>query len=400
VPGDQTSLQDLVNRIRFGRPATVYIGVYRCDARFAVPEGESIIYGFLGPHGREFSVIQTRFDDVDGVHVPRELMIFCLAIAADRETAHPYLYQIASQVLAAGQLSANAGSTVLRETYFSEFPFGKWTRFYREVPFEDIPRFPLGGRILDREHTLHMASRIWGSPERERLLLAINQYQEALRTWRQGSAPLLCIHLWMAVEALTDAVLRRELALRGCTELELMDAWNIPLDQHATCDNCAAYHAEVTTCEACGHTQLPRRNDRKYHLLARVRREVIFRGDAATYKAIHTLSNRIEHGSATFQEIWATPFANYERTGRYIREVIFDLIDLEAADRDVLGYAPYSTVYLPPDPPIHQDFISTPRPVPYQIPPPQPFDWYALNFKPKPKAVVLSADGLEYSVEY
>ncbi|HTV91204.1 MAG TPA: hypothetical protein VMG98_00660, partial [Verrucomicrobiae bacterium] len=209
----QTTLYDLVKQIRLARPTgTVYMGVYRCDANFAVPEGHHFIYGLPGALGREFVVISTRYESLARVSVPRELVYFCLSLGDDINSARAYLYQVALAVHAICQISANAGSSIIQETLFTEFPFGTWQRFTLQLPYSDVPKFPLGGRFLDQIHTLALAERVWGSGHRDKLLLAISQYQEALSVWRPGAAPLLCLHLWMAVEALTEAVLKAELA--------------------------------------------------------------------------------------------------------------------------------------------------------------------------------------------
>jgi hypothetical protein len=155
-----------------------------------VPDGGAHIYGFLGQFRRSFTLIQTRYEDVDGVRVPRELIYFCLSLADSREFAAAYLYQTAAHVHFICCLSANAGSAVIHETLFTEFPFAQWKRFARQFPFFDIPSFPLGGRFVAKEETIKLAGKIWEHPQRERLHLAISQYEEALRLWRMGSAPL------------------------------------------------------------------------------------------------------------------------------------------------------------------------------------------------------------------
>jgi len=395
-----TDLKSLVDQIRLAQPrGTVYMGMYRADAKFVVPKDAAYIYGFMGPYGREFTIIQTRYDEVDGINVPREIIYFCLALHESIETAAAYLHQIAAGVHSICQLSANAGSTIVRETLLTEFPFATWRRLSRKIPFDAVPEFPLGGRVLDKNHTMALASKVWGSPIRERLLLANSFYEEALRYWRIGASPLLCLYLWMAVEALTEAVLERELKRRNMTRAELMDDLKIPYDQHSQCKKCKAVHVEETVCPQCANRQPPTKNDRKYHLLARIRRDLIFRGDKDTYDAVRRTSNNIEHGSAKFADIWAVPFAVYERVAEYVRETIFDLIDLEAESRAVLE-APYSSVYVSPSPPIKLGYNSDLPPRAYEIPPRPPYDYYALDFRPKPVAVTFDDTKREFVVDY
>ena len=187
MPEQQTSLYDLVKRIRFAKPGgTVYMGIYRANARFVVPDGDANIYGFMGNLGRDFTIVHTRYDDVNGIRVPRELVYFCLGLSESREQAAEYLYHTTAHVHSICTLSANAGSSVIREATFTEFPFGKWRRFTREIPYSDIPRFPVGGRFLNKADTLKLGARVWDHPHRDSLLLAITQYEEALRTWRKA----------------------------------------------------------------------------------------------------------------------------------------------------------------------------------------------------------------------
>ncbi len=375
------------------------MGMYRADAKFAVPKDRAIIYGFLGAYGREFSIIQTRYNDNDGVSVPREIVYFCLALHENVETAAQYLYQVAAGVHTISQLSANAGSSVIKKTLFTEFPFGQWRRLSRKIPFDDVPEFPLGGRVLDREHTMALASKTWEHPLRERLLLANSSYVEALRFWRPGASPLLCLYLWMAVEALTEAVLQRELKRRNMTEIQLVESLGIPHDQQSRCKQCKAIHAEETVCRECGNRQPPTKNDRRYHLLARIRRDIIFKGDKDTYDAVRRTSNGIEHGSAGFSEIWAMPFSIFEKTAKYVRETFFELVELQEQTRAVLE-GPYSTVYASPTPPIKQGYNTDPPPRPYEIPPRPRYDYYALDFRPKPVAVTFDDLKREYVVDY
>ena len=393
----QTTLYDLVKHIRLAKPkGTVYMGMYRSNARFAVPDGGALIYGYLGQFGRSFTVIQTRHEDVDGVRVPRELIYFCLSLAESREVAAPYLYQTAAHVHSICCLSANAGSTVIQETLFTEFPFAEWRRFTRQFPFSEIPTYPLGGRFVAREETLRLAGKIWEHAHRERLLLAISQYEEALRLWRPGSAPLLCLHLWMAAESITEVVLEKILAEKGCAIDELADFYKIPHTQQSKCKACGHEHEQIVVCPACSAVQPPTKNDRKYHVRARVRREVIFQGDKTTYDTIRNTSDGIEHGAGTFADIWNVDFGIYEKTAKYLRQAIFNIVELETAERDVLDAAPFEAVYLAPRPPEKQDFS---KPImSYDITTPKQ-DWYAF-FTPKIVAVEISEDKRGFLLRY
>jgi hypothetical protein len=371
-----TTLSDLIEQVRLARPlGTVYMGIYRAAARFMVREGHAYIYGFLGPIGRDFVVVQTRYEDASGLRIPREIVYLCLALENGVESAAHYLYQLAMQVHAICQLSANTGSTIVQETLFTEFPSTPRKHLFRRICFSEVPLYPVGGRTLDKVATLDLGSAIWGHAERTRLLLAISHYQEALRLWREGSGPLVALYLWMAVEALTNSMLRRELNIRQINEEQLMVEFGIS--------------GKPPTCETCGTSQTKAPDRRHMKLLAEVRRRLIFEGDDESYKIAAETSNRIEHGYGSFEEIWQVPFAIYEKVARYVRQAIFCLVDVKQDTRTLLESAPYRDVYKPPIPPMRIEYSMSP-----------PSDWIAIDFQPSPSAVQLISDGKEFSINY
>ena len=266
----------------------------------------------------------------------------------------------------------------------------------RQFPFAEVPAFPLGGRFVAKEETIKLAGLIWKHPQLDRILLATSQYEEALRLWRTGSAPLLCLHLWMAVESIGEIVLQKMLVDKGCTMDELADFYNIPHTQQSKCRKCGHEHEQVVVCPACNVSQPPTKNDRKYHVRARIKREVIFKGDKATYDTIRNTSDSIEHGSGKFADIWKVNFSLYEKTARYFREAIFDIVGLETSERAVLDAAPFDSVFLAPNPPEKQDFGRPPNPYGIIVP---PHDWYSL-FSPSVKSVEMREDERSFVVRY
>jgi hypothetical protein len=370
-----TSLSDLINQIRIARPlGTVYLGTYRASADFVVPEGGAFIYGFLGAAGRDFTVIQSRYETTNGLRVPKEIIYLCMGLGESIQSAANYFYQIAMQVHAICQISANAGSSIVHETMFTEFPIMPRPRLFRRIAFQDTRAYSRGGRILHKIPTLALAGKIWGHAERRRLLLAIAHYQEALRNWRSGAAPLVAMYLWMAVEALTDAMLRRELSSRGLTEDDLMLEYGIA--------------RQMISCPSCGG-DVPLPDRRRTKLLAEIRRRLIFQGDDETYRIVSETSNRIEHGYGTFQEIWDVAFTAYAATARYVRIAIFDLVGLEAQHRALIGAQPYNDVYQAPNPP-----MSILRSVQ------APTDWLALDYSPAPTSCKVATNGHEMTIGY
>src|SRR6202035_4616553 len=63
-PKFQTQLGDLVEQMRIADPkGTIYLGIYKAAARFAVPKDASYIYGFLNDFGRMFVIAETQYQD-------------------------------------------------------------------------------------------------------------------------------------------------------------------------------------------------------------------------------------------------------------------------------------------------------------------------------------------------
>jgi hypothetical protein len=114
---------------------------------------------------------------------------------------------------------------------------------------------------------------------------------------------------------------------------------------------------------------------------------------------VRRTSNGIEHGSAGFVEIWSVPFVSYQKVAGYVREAIFNLVDLPNETRQVLESV-YVDVYVSPDPPLRQGYNTAPPPRPYEIPPRPQYDYYALDFNPQPVAVSMDYVKCEFVVDY
>lgn len=296
----------------------------RAEARFAVPEDASYIYGFLNDYGRTFVIAETNFVDAGiGRKVPRELRYMGLTLAPDAQTAHPILYNTVDNTHRICQLSANAGASNVRETLFTEIPTQARNRFFQKAPF-GLYFLPRSARFLDQVSTINLAGAIWDNTDRQRLMVALSHYCEALRVWRPNAAPMVMLHLYIAAEALTELALRGELARRNVSEIQLMSEYAISPEEYGA----------------------------KSKLRGAVRRDVIFQGDAETYRKATDLSNGIEHGYASFQNIWAVPFECHKKTARYVREAILDLSGVADEHRTVLKNPRFTDPFENTEPPI------------------------------------------------
>lgn len=375
-PEHRTQLGDLIKQMRIAAPrGTVYFGIYKAVARFAIPEGTSYIYGFMNDYGRMFVIAETRYELREaGMSVPRELRYWALTLCTPGiEVAAQVLHESVDNVHTACMLSANAGANVVHETLVTEFPFAQPNRVYRQLPFDELPTLPRNGRFLARVATIKLAGALWGHPDRERLMVTAAHYREALRLWREGAKPLVLLHLYIAVEALTKAVIRYECARRQCTVEALMKAFSV----------------EVTA------------NNAQYRLQNQVAEKLIFNGDKATLKAARDASNGIEHGYGKFQEIWGMPFDVNRQTARYIRTALLSILDLDQEVSAALLGAPYADVSEPQDPPSIQGVFGVRLPTGLEIfPIAEPADWRALDYKPVLEEMIVDSNGASYRFKY
>lgn len=297
--------------MRIAEPhGTVYLGIFKAAARFAVPENAAYIYGFLNDFGQMFVIAETRYENYEtNSSVPKELRYFALTLCPPGiERASQILYQSVENVHTACILSANAGADTVHETLLTELHYGESKRFHRQTPFDEMPGLPRNGRFLDKLSTIKLASAIWGHPDRERLMVAAAHYREALRSWREGAKPLVLLHLYIAVEALTKTIIRHEMTTRPCNATELMIAFGVD----------------------------PAEKSSMYRLQNRVAEDLIFQKDVATFTAARNASNGIEHGYAGFQEIWKEEFDIHRRLAQYVRSAIFSILPLSEEFKNVL----------------------------------------------------------------
>lgn len=88
------------------------------------------------------------------------------------------------------------------------------------------------GRHVNNQATVAVLQALTNSPQSERLMRAANQYRLALESWKLGRESLSLAHLWMALEALTKAKIRKECAAAGLDSPEqLAEQLGVDLQQ-------------------------------------------------------------------------------------------------------------------------------------------------------------------------
>jgi hypothetical protein len=139
--------------------------------------------------------------------------------------------------------------------------------------------------------------------DRPRIERALRQYELALREWCVGGEWLALSHLYMAVEALTPAVIRKAQDRRGLSKEELAQTLGVdPYD--------------------------PKRPRWQKALDEYARKLLIFDGDLDTYRAALDASNGLEHGFMELDEIAKRALKCTDKTFHYVRRTIADLLDL------------------------------------------------------------------------
>jgi hypothetical protein len=88
-----------------------------------------------------------------------------------------------------------------------------------------------GGRII-RRHLMEAACTAFVAlaTDRPRVSRALRQYELALREWYVGGEWLALNHLWIAIENLTKALIRKTVAARGISEEDLAHEYGLVTD--------------------------------------------------------------------------------------------------------------------------------------------------------------------------
>jgi hypothetical protein len=197
---------------------------------------------------------------------------------------------------------------------FEATPVDSRRRYFQSfVP--EATGIPYPGRHVLVEQTFHLIRAVNEHEEGERLRRAMEQYRVALGYWKRGLEVLSVAHLFMGVEALTPVALRRELARAGTDPEGLANSWGIE------------------------------REDGRWRGLldAEVRKRILFRGDQETYAKARRASDGFEHGFLDFNALRELSGDVQKRAAKYLRDAVFDLVELDDEVREPLTTHPYET---------------------------------------------------------
>lgn len=171
------------------------------------------------------------------------------------------------------------------------------------------------GRIVKADELATLTAAFISSKEQARTLRALRQYALALPNWHFGSEWLALEHLYMAVEALTQSVIRQECSIRGIDEPTLARMHSIDPDD-------------------------PERPRWKAVLESWCRENLIFSGDRVTYQAAKNASDGLEHGFMDLRKVHKNALKAVDSTFRYVRLTILRLLGLEASHPELCNRTP------------------------------------------------------------
>jgi hypothetical protein len=160
------------------------------------------------------------------------------------------------------------------------------------------------GRLI-RQHLMTPACMALFTLRRDsaRVSRALRQYELALREWYLGGEWLALSHLYIAVETLAPAVIRKTATDRGISEEEFAQSLDVVTDD-------------------------PDRPRWRQILNERTRERIIFNGDSDTYKTAKDASDGLEHGYLELSEISEHAVKCADKTFFDVRRTILDLLGL------------------------------------------------------------------------
>jgi hypothetical protein len=266
------------------------IGVVRASSAVRLLPGHTLHFVANDLAGATEIVLSTHYVEMPETEpVARELFVEVTHNAApeDFPQARERVHELASTVVSVLSLAANAATDDLRiDLVFDASPDRSEHEFFQNVLLPE-QGFPRSSRRVDGDAFLALMNALLESPERERLLRAVGQYQVALRHMLPGHELMTLAHLWMAVEAMTKAVLESELQRAGSREA-LLQEWDIPLQQ----------------------------------LDGMVRQKLIFQSDKRAYSEAKEISDAFEHGFVNFAELRTKSALHNAAVAKYVREAI------------------------------------------------------------------------------
>ena len=246
----------------------------------------------------------TRWVAEGSISVPRELVIEVKGRAGSLEEAGAKFSIIAHPIANMIAFVANVRVGPIEAHLAFDSDPDRTERQFLEVFLPDQRGGFSEGRIT-RRHLLEVACPASTSMpvDGPRVGRALRQYELALREWYVGGEWLALSHLWIAVENLTEAVLRRAKLELSKTDEELAQMLDVVTDD-------------------------PERPRWQQIMREQVREQIIFDGDHDTYTTAKKASDGLEHGFLELDEVARRAIASADTTFTCVRRTIIDLLNL------------------------------------------------------------------------
>lgn len=152
---------------------------------------------------------------------------------------------------------------------------------------------PSNGRRIPVEPLFALLNAIEGHADRDRVMRACTQYQIALQHWTTGREMFALAHIFMGMEALAKARVRKECERRRMDEAQL---W-------------AAVRVERKDLESWA------------------RRILLFQCDVECHRQAKLASDGLEHGFLGLDDVHFLASATRDQAAKYLRSGILDVLD-------------------------------------------------------------------------
>lgn len=240
--------------------------------------------------------IQTRWVESGFEHpLPRELYFEVRLFADSIDDAIEQARVMSSVVTSAISFAMNAEIGPIEPHIAFETTPGVEEREFVEYFIRDEDGHISHSRGADAEVIAETIKAVIGTNHPKRVMNALGHYHAALTHYFLGGESLSVGHLFMAAEALREAVLAARCASEGVSEVDLMTTLGF---------------------------------EHRSELLSWARKELVFGGDSETHRGAKHASDAFEHGYESIGEVRAAAEAVCDSTFGYVRSAIIGLLDL------------------------------------------------------------------------
>ncbi len=296
-----------------------YVAVFRGSSAVVFLPETQIRVRVPGSLGTVIITFQTRYIDKGlASPIPGDLSIDARGPAESIENAVSVFGGSIESLATVISFSANSAIGGLEpELVFNNTPGVKVRDFLQSV-LPDERNIMHAARNVNKEATLGLIDAIEAHPEKDRILRAMTQYSLALRNWRRGHEILATAHLYIGMEALTQAVFRSNINASGFDEEQYARSLGIDPQSLKPCDSLSAV------------------------IKVAVRKNLLFEKDNECYQDAKAASDGFEHGFMSFSKIRDKARTVREKTAAYLRKAILNLVTVKEAHRKILFASPYN----------------------------------------------------------